>query len=100
MAGGRVAHRLGARGPAVPVDTGCSTGLRTVHVACRSLDHGESDLALAGGASVMLSPSVSSSASAQGMISPRGRCRTFDVGADGFVRSEGCAVVLLKRLPD
>jgi acyl transferase domain-containing protein/acyl carrier protein len=100
MASGRIAYRLGLRGPAMTVDTGCSTGLLTVHLACRSLDHGESDLAIAGGASVMLSPLVTSSASAQGMLSPRGRCRTFDVGADGFVRSEGCAVVLLKRLPD
>ena len=100
MASGRMAYRLGLRGPAMTVDTACSTGLLTVHLACRSLDQGESDLALAGGAAVMLSPSISSSASAQGMLSPRGRCRPFDVGADGFVRSEGCAVVLLKRLPD
>ena len=100
MASGRISYLLGLQGPAITVDTGCSTGLLTVHLACRSLDHGESDLALAGGASVMMSPSISSSASAQGMLSPRGRCRTFDVGADGFVRSEGCAVVLLKRLPD
>ena len=100
MASGRIAYRLGLRGPAMTVDTACSTGLLTVHLACRSLDQGESDLALAGGCMVMLSPSVTSSASAQGMLSPRGRCRPFDVGADGFVRAEGCAVVLLKRLPD
>ena len=61
---------------------------------------GESDLALAGGCQVLLEPMGSASASAQGMLSPTGRCHSFDVGADGFVRSEGCAVVLLKRLPD
>lgn len=100
MASGRIAYRLGLRGPAMTVDTACSTGLLTVHLACHSLDRGESDIALAGGCMVMLAPSVTASASAQGMLSPTGRCRPFDVGADGFVRSEGCAVVLLKRLPD
>ena len=69
-------------------------------MACRSLHEGESDLALAGGATVMLEPRKYASASAQGMLSPTGRCHAFDVAADGFVRSEGCAVVLLKRLPD
>ncbi len=100
MASGRIAYGLGLHGPAITVDTACSSGLLTVHMACGSLDRGESDLALAGGSMVMLEPSVSSSASAQGMLSPTGRCHAFDVAADGFVRSEGCAVVLLKRLPD
>ena len=71
-----------------------------VHMACRSLHDGESDLALAGGVSVMLEPRKATSASAQGMLSPTGRCHAFDVAADGFVSSEGCAVVLLKRLQD
>jgi acyl transferase domain-containing protein/NADPH:quinone reductase-like Zn-dependent oxidoreductase/NAD(P)-dependent dehydrogenase (short-subunit alcohol dehydrogenase family)/acyl carrier protein len=100
MASGRIAYGLGLHGPAITVDTACSSGLLTVHMACGSLDGGESDLALAGGSMVMLEPSVSSSASAQGMLSPTGRCHAFDVAADGFVRSEGCAMVLLKRLPD
>ena len=72
MASGRIAYRLGLHGPAMTVDTACSTGLLTVHLACRSLDQGESDLALAGGCMVMLAPSISSSASAQGMLSPTG----------------------------
>jgi mycocerosic acid synthase len=100
VASGRIAHALGLTGPAMTVDTACSSGLMSVHLACRSLHEGESDLALAGGCQVLLEPSGSVSASGQGMLSPTGRCHTFDVGADGFVRSEGCAVVLLKRLPD
>jgi len=100
MASGRIAYGLGLHGPAITVDTACSSGLLTVHMACRSLGQGESDLALAGGCMVMLQPSVNSSASAMGMLSPTGRCHAFDVAADGFVRSEGCAMVLLKRLPD
>ena len=72
MASGRIAYGLGLHGPAITVDTACSSGLLTVHMACRSLDQGESDLALAGGCMVMLQPSVSSSASAQGMLSPTG----------------------------
>ncbi|MCI4674265.1 sulfolipid-1 biosynthesis phthioceranic/hydroxyphthioceranic acid synthase [Candidatus Mycolicibacterium alkanivorans] len=100
MASGRIAYALGLRGPALTIDSSCSSGLLAVHLACRSLHEGESDYALAGGCQVILEPSVSASASAQGMLSPTGRCRTFDVGADGFVRSDGCAVVLLKRMPD
>ncbi|MGB8391454.1 sulfolipid-1 biosynthesis phthioceranic/hydroxyphthioceranic acid synthase [Mycobacterium sp.] len=100
MASGRIAYAMGLRGPAVTIDTACSSSLLAVHMACRSLQEGESDLALAGGCMVMLEPRKFTSASAQGMLSPTGRCRTFDVAADGFVRSEGCAVLLLKRLPD
>ncbi len=100
MASGRVAYTLAVHGPALTFDTACSSGLLAVHMACRSLDGGESDLALAGGCMVMREPRKNSWASAQGMLSPTGRCRAFDEAADGFVRSEGCAVVLLKRLPD
>jgi len=100
MASGRVSYAMGLHGPSMTMDTGCSSSLLAVHLACRSLHEGESDLALAGGAMVMLEPRTYVSASAQGMLSPTGRCHTFDVGADGFVRSEGCAVVMLKRLPD
>lgn len=100
MASGRIAYALGLRGPALTVDAACSTGLLTVHLACRSLHQGESDMALAGGCHLTLLPSVTAAASGQGMLSPTGRCRPFDVMADGFARSEGCAVVLLKRLAD
>ncbi len=97
MASGRIASALRVHGPAVTVG---SSGLLTVHLACRSLNDGESDLALAGGASVLLEPRKFSAASAQHLLSPTGRCRAFDAGADGSVFGEGAAVVLLKRLPD
>ncbi len=100
MASGRIAYGLGLLGPAITVDTSCSSGLVALHMACQSLDRGESDVALAGAAMALLESRVSAAASAQGMLSPTGRCHTFDVAADGFVRSEGCGVVLLKRLPD
>ncbi|HEY2197794.1 MAG TPA: sulfolipid-1 biosynthesis phthioceranic/hydroxyphthioceranic acid synthase, partial [Mycobacterium sp.] len=100
MASGRISYTLGLSGPAATVDTACSSGLVTVHMACRSLHQGESDLALAGGCMAVLDPWVNASTSAIGMLSATGRCHSFDVKADGFVRSEGCAMVVLKRLPD
>lgn len=100
MASGRVAYVLNVNGPALTADTACSSGLLAVHMAARSLVTGESDLALAGGCEVMREPRKNFWASAQGMLSPTGRCKPFDEAADGFVRSEGCAVVLLKRLSD
>ncbi|MHC9294297.1 sulfolipid-1 biosynthesis phthioceranic/hydroxyphthioceranic acid synthase [Mycobacterium sp. LTG2003] len=100
LASGRVAYALGVHGPALTVDTACSSGLTAVHLACRSLHECESDLALAGGVTLMLDPRKFASGSAEGMLSPTGRCHAFDVAADGFVSGEGCVVVLLKRLPD
>ncbi|GEB47945.1 sulfolipid-1 biosynthesis phthioceranic/hydroxyphthioceranic acid synthase [Streptomyces cacaoi] len=100
MASGRIAYALALTGPAVTLDSSCSSGLLSVHLACQSLQKGETDTALAGGCMVMLVPEVSASASAQGMLSPTGRCRAFDASADGFVRSEGCVVIFLKRLED
>ena len=100
MASGRISYTLGLNGPAITMDTACSSGLVTVHMACRSLHQGESDLALAGGCMLMLEPRVNSSMSAIGMLSATGRCQSFDTRANGFVRSEGCAMVALKRLPD
>ncbi len=100
FASGRISYTLGLHGPAVTVDTACSSGLLSVHMACRSLNDGESDLAVAGGVSIMLESRKSISASMQGLLSPTGRCHSFDVAADGFVSGEACAVVILKRLPD
>ena len=100
MASGRVAYALGLHGPALTVDTACSSGLTAVHLACRSLHERESHLALAGGVTLALDPRKWAAGSAEGMLSPTGRCHAFDVAADGFVAGEGCAVVLLKRLPD
>ena len=100
MASGRVAYALGLHGPAFTVDTACSSGLSAIHLACRSLHDGESDLAFAGGVYVMLEPRRSASGSAKGMLSGTGHCHAFDVKADGFVSGEGCVVLLLKRLAD
>ncbi|OLP03100.1 polyketide synthase [Mycolicibacterium porcinum] len=100
LASGRVAYALGVHGPALTVDSACSSGLLAIHMACRSLHESESDLALAGGASLLLDPKKMVAGSAQGMLSPTGRCHAFDVGADGFVSGEGVAMVLLKRLAD
>ncbi|MDT5357565.1 MAG: polyketide synthase 5, partial [Mycobacterium sp.] len=100
MASGRIAYTLGLQGPALTVDTACSSGLVAVHMACRSLIDGESEMAFAGGAFVMLEPRKFVAGTAQGHLSPTGHCHAFDVAADGYVCGEASAVVLLKRLPD
>ncbi|MET0896300.1 MAG: type I polyketide synthase [Mycobacterium sp.] len=97
---GRIAYLLGLRGPALAVDSACSSSLVTVHLACQSLRLRESDLALAGGVSLILRPETQIAMSKWGMLSPRGRCMSFDAQADGFVRGEGAGVVVLKRLSD
>ncbi|OBI74479.1 type I polyketide synthase [Mycobacterium sp. E740] len=100
MASGRIAYAMDLHGPAITVDTACSSGLVTVHMACRSLHDGECDVALAGGATLLLDPRKSSAGSAGGMLSATGHCHAFDVEADGFASGEGAVMVLLKRLPD
>jgi len=82
------------------LDTACSSSLVAVHLACQSLRSGECRLALAGGVNVILSPETTITASKARMLAPDGRCKTFDARADGFVRGEGCGVVILKRLSD
>ena len=97
---GRVAFALGLEGPAVAVDTACSSALVAVHQASQALHSGDCDLALAGGVNVLLSPVTVIAASRARMLSPVGRCKTFDASADGYVRSEGCGILVLKRLSD
>ena len=97
---GRVAFALGLEGPAVAVDTACSSALVAVHQACQALHSGDCDVALAGGVNVLLSPVTVVAASRARMLSPVGRCKTFDASADGYVRSEGCGILVLKRLSD
>ena len=97
---GRVSFTLGLQGPAMAVDTACSSSLAAVHLACQSLRLGESNLALAGGVNTIHSPDSFFAFFKWGMTAPDGRCKTFDESADGFVRSEGCGMVVLKRLSD
>ncbi len=97
---GRVAFALGLEGPAMAVDTACSSALVAVHQACQALRFGDCDMALAGGVNVLLSPVTVIAASRARMLSPVGRCKTFDASADGYVRSEGCGILVLKRLSD
>ncbi|MCP9272306.1 type I polyketide synthase [Mycolicibacterium arenosum] len=97
---GRVAFALGLEGPAMAVDTACSSALVAVHQACQALRSGDCDLAVAGGVNVLLSPVTVIAASRARMLSPVGRCKTFDASADGYVRSEGCGILVLKRLSD
>ncbi|HEU4728308.1 MAG TPA: beta-ketoacyl synthase N-terminal-like domain-containing protein [Kofleriaceae bacterium] len=97
---GRLAFTLDLRGPAVSIDTACSSSLVAIHLACQSLRAGDCDLAVAGGVNAILSPLPTIAFSQFGMMSPDGRCRTFDAGANGFVRGEGCGMVVLKRMSD
>ena len=100
VAAGRIAHFLGTYGPAEVIDTACSSSLVAVHHAVQSLRMGETNLAIAGGANLILSPDLHVCFARSGMLSRSGRCSTFDNAADGYVRSEGCCVVVLKRLSD
>jgi acyl transferase domain-containing protein/acyl carrier protein len=99
-AAGRLSFVLGLHGPSLAVDTACSSSLVAVHLACQSLRARECDLALAGGVHLMLSPVVAVCLSKARALSPEGRCKAFDAGADGYVRGEGCGMVVLKRLAD
>lgn len=95
----RLSYTLNLRGPSMVVDTACSSSLVAVHLACQALRAGEADLALAGGVNVIASPRIALSFSQSGLMAPDGRCKPFDSRADGYVRSEGVGVVVLKPLP-
>ncbi|MEU8636321.1 polyketide synthase [Amycolatopsis sp. NPDC048633] len=98
MASGRISYAWDLRGPCATVDAACSSGTVAVHLACQSLRTGECDTAVAGGVSLVLGTDHTLGYSAAGMLSPSGRCRFGDEEADGFVRSDGAGVVVLKRL--
>src|SRR4051794_6537756 len=100
IAAGRLSYILGLQGPSMTIDTACSSSLVAVHLAVQSLRSGESDLALAGGVNVILAPDLTLFFCRAKGMAPDGRCKTFDANADGYVRSEGCGVVVLKRLSD
>lgn len=99
-ASGRISYILGLVGPNVAVDTACSSSLVSIHLACASLRNQECNMALAGGVNRLVSPELSINFSKARMLSFDGRCKTFDSKADGFVRGEGCGIVVLKRLSD
>jgi len=98
FASGRLSFVLDLRGPSVSVDTACSSSLTAVHLACQSLRNGDSDTALAGGVNLVLIPELGALYERVRMIASHGRCRFGDASADGFVRSEGAGVVVLRPL--
>ena len=100
IAANRLSYLFNLRGPSLGVDTACSSSLVAVHLACQSLNSGESDLCLAGGVNLMLWPGPAITLSQAQMLATDGRCKTFDGAADGYVRGEGCGVVILKRLSE
>lgn len=100
IAANRLSYQFDWRGPSYAVDSACSSSLVALHQACRSLRSGDCDLALTGGVNLMLIPHWSKVFAEANMLAEDGRCKTFDAAADGYVRGEGCGLVLLKRLAD
>ncbi len=100
FAPGRLSYTFGLQGPSLAVDTACSSSLVAVHLACQSLRTGEATLAIAGGVNLMLTANTTRLTAMTLGLSPDGRCKTFDASANGFVRSEGCGLIVLKRLSD
>jgi thioester reductase-like protein len=98
IAANRISYLLNLQGPSLAIDTACSSSLVAVHQACSSLNNSECSLALAGGVNLILSPQLSRMLDRAGMLAPDGKCKPFDKAANGYVRGEGCGVVVLKRL--
>jgi len=98
IAANRISYLLDFRGPSIAIDTACSSSLVAVHLACTSLRNGESTLAVAGGINLILSPAITMNFTKAGVMAPDGRCKTFDAAANGYVRSEGAGLVVLKPL--
>ncbi|MCP5207269.1 MAG: AMP-binding protein [Hahellaceae bacterium] len=100
IAANRLSYFFDLHGPSLAIDTACSSSLVAIHQACQSLRMGESQLAFAAGVNLILTPDLTVTFSQSRMMAADGRCKTFDDSADGYVRGEGCGVVLLKRLSD
>jgi len=96
----RLSYTFNLQGPSLAVDTACSSALMATYLACQSLRQNECTMALVGGINMMLTPEMQVMGGKAGILSPTGRCRTFSNDADGFVRGEGCGVLVLKRLAD
>ena len=100
VASGRLAYLLGLRGPAMSVDTACSSGLVAVHLACHSLWARETNLVIAGGVNALLAVTQHILLTEIGAIAPDGRCKVFDALADGYARAEGCTMFAMRRHED
>lgn len=100
FAAGRIAYLLGVQGPCMSIDTACSSSLVAFHLACQSLRRGECDMALVGGVNLLLAPEVSAVLASLQILSPDGRCRTFDARANGYVRAEAAGMFVLRRYSD
>jgi acyl transferase domain-containing protein/NAD(P)-dependent dehydrogenase (short-subunit alcohol dehydrogenase family)/SAM-dependent methyltransferase/acyl carrier protein len=100
VATGRISYFLGLKGPNLSIDTACSSSAVAIHLACQSLRQGECRMALAGGVNAILVPQLTITLSQARMLAGDGRCKSFSQSADGFVRSEGCGMLVLKRLAD
>jgi acyl transferase domain-containing protein len=100
IAANRLSYVLNLQGPSMAVDTACSSSLVAIHLACQSLRSRESSLAIVGAVNLNLDPAETMGLTKARVLSPDGRCKTFDDSANGYVRSDGCGVVVLKRLSD
>jgi acyl transferase domain-containing protein/acyl-CoA synthetase (AMP-forming)/AMP-acid ligase II/acyl carrier protein len=98
IAANRISYQFDLQGPSISVDTACSSSLVALHLACQAMRAGDCRLALVGGVNVLLARSITEQFARGGYMSKSGRCRAFDAGADGYVRGEGAAVVVLKPL--
>jgi non-ribosomal peptide synthase protein (TIGR01720 family) len=100
LAANRLSYVLDLRGPSLAIDTACSSSLTALTLGAQALARGDADLAVIGGANLLLSPELSVAFARARMLSPSGACHTFDAAADGYVRGEGCGIVVLERLSD
>ena len=100
IAANRLSYFYDFRGPSIAIDTACSSSLVAVHTACQSIRSGQSGIALAGGVNLILAPDWNVVFTEADMLAPDGKCKTFDADADGYVRSEGCGIVVLKKLSE
>jgi acyl transferase domain-containing protein len=98
IAAGRLSYALGLKGPSMAVDTACSSALVSIHLACQQLRQGDCDMAIAGGVNLLLAPESSVAFARIRVLDPAGACKTFDASASGYVRGEGCGIIVLKRL--
>ena len=97
---GRISYTFGFEGPCIAVDTACSSSLTALQIACQSLKNNQSDAVVVGGINLMLTPAPNIGFSKLQATSPEGHCKPFDDSADGYGRSEGAGVIIIKRLED